>query len=118
MKHNKILTIGDKQYKVYLTSDDIERKRGLMGLDSISDDWGILFEYDTPNRYGIWMKDTKIPLDVVWIDENKIIITKKTLYPYTINVVYPENNCKYILEVNANTFDGKVGESILLENLQ
>ena len=118
MKYNKILTVGNKQYKVYFTDNFAERKKGLMDLKSIPNDWGILFHYDTSDYYGIWMKNTKIPLDVVWIDENKIIVDKKTLYPNVEIVSYPKNKSKYVLEVNANTFIGNIGENILLENVE
>ena len=117
MKYNKVLIIGNKKYKVYFTNNDTERKKGLMGLKKIPDDWGILFHWDNSDYYGIWMKNTEIPLDVIWIDENKTIVAKKTLYPNTKDVVYPTTKSKYILEVNANTFNGKVGENISLENV-
>tara|TARA_B100000287_G_scaffold253342_1_gene238037 strand:+ start:584 stop:937 length:354 start_codon:yes stop_codon:yes gene_type:complete len=117
MKYNKILIANNKQYKVYFTDDSNERKKGLMELENIPNDWGILFHYDIADYYGIWMKNTKIPLDVVWINENKIIVDKKTLYPNVEIVSYPKNKSKYILEVNANTFVGKIGENISLENI-
>lgn len=117
MIYNKILIVNDKKYNVYSTSDEVERKQGLMWLESIPNDWGILFNYDNPDYYGIWMKNTKIPLDIIWIDEHNRIVDIKTLNPNTETASYPKTKCKYILEVNANTFNGKIGEIISLENL-
>ena len=115
--YNKILTVGNKNYKVYVTSNRTEIKRGLMYIENIPNNWGILFHYKNPGFYGIWMKDTWIPLDVIWIDENKKIVDKKTLLPNTEIINYPKSKSKYILEVNGNTFDGEIGDSISLEDL-
>ena len=41
---------------------------------------GMLFIYNSEDYHWIWMKNTYIPLDVVWFDENKIVIHKQKLY--------------------------------------
>ena len=117
MTYNQILTINGKHYRIYSTSNKTEINKGLMYIKKIPRDWGILFNYKNPGYHGIWMKNTWIPLDVIWIDENKIIVDKKTLSPNTETINHPKSKSKYILEVNVNTFNGKVGESISLENL-
>ena len=117
MIYNSTLTINNKNYRTYSTSDNTEISKGLMHLEEIPDNWGILFNYKNSGYEGIWMKNTLIPLDVVWIDENKVIVDKKTLYPNTEIINYPKSQCKYILEVNANTFVGEIGEVVSMESL-
>ena len=117
MKYNKILKINTKQkYNVYSTSNINKIKKGLMDIEDIPDDWGILFCYDTSQYWGIWMKNTLIPLDIIWIDKYKTIVDKKTLLPKTENINYPKYKSKYVLEVKPGNFKGKIGDSISLED--
>ena len=116
MKYNKIINIGNQKYKVYMTSDDKEIEKGLMYVTKLDFDGGMLLSYEKPDNYGIWMKNVCIPLDIVWIDENNIVIEKKTLNMDIENpestITYIDKNSKYILEINANSFNGKVGDKV------
>ena len=56
------------------------------------------------------MKNTYIPLDVVWFDENKRVTFKKKLYPGDLTQITSPKKTKYILEVEADTFNGNIGD--------
>ncbi|MBX4216008.1 DUF192 domain-containing protein [Candidatus Parcubacteria bacterium] len=77
--------------------------QGLSGTPSMPKDAGMLFVFDTPDKYGFWMKDMNFPLDIIWLDElGKVIYMKKDALPSS----YPESfgpalPAKYVLEVNA-----------------
>ena len=116
MNYNQTLTIGDQKYNVYMTKDEKEIEKGLMYITKLDSDGGMLLSYETPDRYGVWMKNVCIPLDVVWISEENIILDKKTLQ---INLEDPESTItyidkksKYTLEVNAGSFKGEIGDSV------
>mgnify|MGYP003141358193 CR=1 FL=1 len=121
MKYNKILTIGSQKYKVYMTWDEKEIEKGLMYITELESDGGMLLSYEKPDNYGIWMKNVCIPLDIIWIDEENTIIENKTLQ---MNVEEPESTItyidkksKYILEVNAGSFKGKIGDKVTFDGV-
>jgi len=121
MKYNQILKIGNQKYKVYLTEDVKEIKKGLMYLTELESGGGMLLSYDEPNYYGVWMKNVCMPLDIIWISEEDIIIDKKTLYPNFENpestVTYIDKKSKYTLEVNANSFGGEIGDKVFFSEI-
>jgi len=54
---------------------DEERKTGLMNRSRLPEDEGMLFVYDTPREVYFWMKDTLIPLDIVFISEDRLVVS-------------------------------------------
>ena len=47
--------------------------RGMMYRDSLAPDRGMLFYHGAPGEYPYWMYQVKIPLDIIWLDRNKLI---------------------------------------------
>ncbi len=97
------VSINQHQIGVEIADEESERVIGLSERDSLPKDRGMLFIFDTPDYYGIWMKGMRFDLDIIWLDENYRIITivsglKPESYP---QVVQPDKPAKYVLEVNA-----------------
>lgn len=82
-----------------------ERRKGLQARKYLSKDRGMLFVFSESKKYSFWMKDTFIPLDIIWIDRNKRIVTViSDVLPCEIEqcpVYAPDNDALYVLEVNA-----------------
>lgn len=85
-----------------------KRERGLMFRDSLPLNQGMLFIFDENSFHGFWMKNTKIPLDIIWIDEDRVVVDVKT------NALPCKEDCKsmiskkkarYVLEVNSGFVD-------------
>lgn len=79
------------------------RERGLGGRTSIPSDYGMLFIFLKPDRYGFWMKNTLVPLDMFWLDGKGQVIwmaqnVATSSYP---NVFYPNAPARYVLETAA-----------------
>ena len=79
------------------------RELGLSGRPSMKDSEGLLFVFDTPGRYGFWMKDMLFNLDLIWINQDGIVVeiernASKDSYPKTFMNASPAS---YVLEVNA-----------------
>ncbi|MDD5347336.1 MAG: DUF192 domain-containing protein [Candidatus Omnitrophica bacterium] len=85
------------------------RARGLMFRDSLGKDEGMLFVFDEEAIYGFWMKNMKIPLDMIWLDGNKRVVDIKTRVPACSTVpcpsYIPRSPALYVLEVNAGFVD-------------
>jgi len=87
-----------------------ERETGLMNREYLTPTSGMLFVFDQAGIYNFWMKNTLIPLDMIWIDENnKIIFIKENAQPCKTEqceTFGPDEKAKYILEINGGLVGG------------
>jgi uncharacterized protein len=60
--------------RVEVADTDRARGRGLMFRDAVPENEGMLFVFDTPDRYGFWMKNVRAPLDIVWLDDQYRVV--------------------------------------------
>lgn len=96
------IEIGDKEYKVKQAKTEEEKTKGLQDIESLPENEGMLFYYDTPQDVAYWMKDTKIPLDIIFINEDEEVISVKHGKPLSEELL-EEDNVMYVLEVNQNS---------------
>jgi len=112
--------IGGQNVKVDLALTGAEQAQGLSGRQSLSENEGLLFVFNTPGNYPFWMKDMNFPIDMIWIDENmKVIYIQKDAtpesYPATYGPIQSDKTTKYVLEVSAGFADKnnlKIGDSV------
>lgn len=67
------LLIDGSTYKVALADEGVEQNRGLAGCRSIPEKSGMYFPYERPQVVAFWMKKMEIPIDIIWIADNKVI---------------------------------------------
>mgnify|MGYP001569390567 FL=1 len=99
---------------VEVADNDEERMQGLMFRESLGENSGMLFVFDNKAKYAFWMKNTLIPLDVIFIDENFNIVDIIYAVPCKEDPCeryIPKKESLYVLEVNGN-FTIKNGISI------
>jgi uncharacterized membrane protein (UPF0127 family) len=60
-------TTGEHRFTVEIAATPEQQARGLMYRRSLADDRGMVFPYDPPQAVGFWMKNTLIPLDILFI---------------------------------------------------
>jgi hypothetical protein len=69
-------------FKVEIADTPEKRRAGLMHRVSLPENQGMLFVFEKPGIYGFWMKNTLIPLDIIWLDENfKVVYIKENVQP-------------------------------------
>ncbi len=89
--------------RVEVAESGEEKTQGLSGRNCLDPDSGMLFTYDHSGDYCFWMKDMKFAIDIVWLDDEKKVVTiKDGVHPDT----YPQSFCpdrpaRYIVEVAA-----------------
>lgn len=99
---------GQECFSVELALTPEQQARGLMNRTHLDPDKGMLFVFAQEGIYGFWMKDTLIPLDMVWMDSNgTVVFIAKGEQPcgMVCPTINPGAEAKYVLEVNAGTAD-------------
>lgn len=96
------IAVGDKEYLVEEAKTEEEREKGLMGIENLPKDVGMLFYHNKPSNIVYWMKDTPIPLDIVYIGEDKKVISVNKGKPFSEDLI-PGKDVMYVLEVNAKS---------------
>lgn len=96
-------------FDVELAQTVEERTQGLMLRERLDPDKGILFAYKEEGKHPFWMKNTLIPLDIIWINkEKKVIFIGQNIQPCKAEpcpVISPNVKAKYVLELNAQTVE-------------
>ena len=100
---------GAKCLYVELAVTPEERSRGLMFREHLDPDKGMLFIYPDEGVHSFWMKNTLIPLDMVWINGNREVISiSKDVQPCQTSQcpqIGPGEKVQYVLELNGGTSD-------------
>ncbi len=79
-----------------------ERIQGLMNRYFLPDTGGMLFVFEAPRQLSFWMKDTYLPLDIIFIDDNQNIIEiRENMAPLNTMPIWSRSPARYALEVNA-----------------
>ena len=94
-----------------------ERRTGLMYRKKLLNNEGMLFIFPREKIIQLWMKNTYIPLDVIFISENKVIVDiKKNMEKLSETIVKSKVKSRYALEFNAgliNKLNIEIGDKVL-----
>lgn len=97
-----IVNIGNKTYNCQLAKTEEEHKQGLMNVEYLAPDEGMLFEFKKESTYEFWMKNTSLDLTQISINSDDEVEYVYQAIPNDETLI-PFNNCKYLLEVNRTT---------------
>ena len=90
---------------------------GLSHRDNLELDRGMLFLFDSVSIYPFWMKDTKIPLDIIWLHDH-VVVDQTSLNPQTGDLIpqyTPTQPANAVLELNRNSIENhkiRVGSTL------
>ena len=107
--------INGEEYIVEMARSAKQRRHGLMFRDQLNKRHGMLFIYSKTGDHQIWMKNTLIPLTVIWLDKNSLVIGVKKLTPCSSDpcpIYGVSKPSKYILELNNTNHGLKPGFKI------
>ena len=94
----------DQCIEVEVALKDKERMLGLMFRSSLDENKGMLFVFPEPKRYAFWMKNTLIPLDMIWLSPSRQVVDiKENVPPCKADpcpTYGPEGDASFVLEVN------------------
>ena len=98
--------LGGKRYTVETATTDAQRERGLMFRDQLAADHGMLFVHDREAPQAYWMKNTHIPLDILYFDNaRRLVSQQRDVPPCSLGDACPpypsQAPARYVLELNA-----------------
>lgn len=103
-------------YDIEIAETDYETQTGLMYRDSMKKNEAMLFVFPTIEYHSFYMKNTKIPLDILFIDEEyRIVNIKENAQPFDESGISSGAPIKYVLEVNggqSQLYGIQVGDQI------
>ena len=107
---------GEQVFKVEVVREEKERNRGLMYRKHLADNRGMLFHYDPAQDVAFWMKNTYIPLDIIFIGADGTIITiAANTTPLSLDRIPSNGVTRGVLEINggfAEKLGIKVGDRV------
>jgi uncharacterized membrane protein (UPF0127 family) len=121
-KEVKGVVVGNKEYQLEIVTSPEDLKKGLAKFEDIEDNQGMLFVFDTPGRWSIWMKDMKFNIDIIFLNEEKEVVTmfRNVKFENHENVFMyrkyiPDFDSKYVIELKEGEIEKnkiKIGDKI------
>ncbi len=119
------IKLDEHVLEVQIADTEPRRVRGLMFQEQLPYDQGMIFVFEGPGFYSLWMLNMQFPLDMIWFDsDGKVVYIDKNVPPCksaleTVTCTTnnsAENEAKYILEVTAGFVDEfEITEDSILE---
>ena len=95
------MAIGKSDFTLEVADNAAKREQGLMQRDSMPSSHGMIFVFPDETDRAFWMKNTRIPLDIVFLDHNGKIVSLATMKPYDLSNTPSNGPAKYAIELNA-----------------
>lgn len=105
-------------FKVKIANKDSSREKGLMFIEKLPLNYGLLFVFEEEKIVRMWMKNTLIPLDMLFIDqEGKIVRIARSTKPLSRDIISSKYKVKSVLEINsdlAKKYKIRIGDKLKL----
>ena len=116
-------TIGEHKFAIEVVRDAKAQQIGLIKYNGIKDDQGMLFLFTQPGRYGFWMRNMKFPIDIIFINGEKVVSLVENVKPVNQNepnppIYSPSAPADKVLEINAGLvkkYSIKQGDTVKFE---
>ena len=108
------LKIGDVGYMTQIARTNEARANGLSNRESLCKECAMAFVFDTPGQYGVWMKDMRFPLDILWVRNGKVVHKEGNVSEQRKDVMKPNVDAELVIETNPNS-ETKVGDEVQMD---
>ncbi len=120
----ELIKIDNTTIKVEIADTPTKRSKGLSGRERLASDSGMLFIFETLDTHRFWMKGMLIPLDIIWIKDNRVVdlvinasAPKVNISDQELTIYQPREPVNNVLEVNGgfvNQHKIAIGDTIIL----
>jgi len=111
-----VTSTGEHAIEVELADTPETRETGLMNRSQMATDHGMLFDFGETRPVAMWMKNTLIPLDMLFMDERgRIVNIAANAKPYALDIIPSSGPVRYVLEINggaAARYGAKPGDRL------
>ena len=108
------------EFSVLIAESNKDRRQGLMHIEFLEENQGMLFVFNPPRRVSMWMRNTPMPLDILFINRNgKIINIEENTTPYSTKALSSGGTIYWVLEINgglAKKMGIKAGDLVVLDS--
>ena len=109
-----MIKVNDTEYIVKEARTEEQKRKGLQGVEHLPENEGMLFYYDPPETVSMWMKDVKIPLDIIFFNEDQEATLVHKGIPNDKKLITMPDTA-FVLELNENS-GIKVGDYLELND--
>lgn len=95
--------MGEQRFTIEIADEEAERSAGLMFRTEMNDDHGMLFVFERARRVAFWMKNTPMPLDLVFIGDDGRVAAILPGEPFSTAPISPNADVRFVLELKAGT---------------
>ena len=98
-----IPTVSLAEFSIEVADTGEARTQGLSGREEVPERFGMLFVFPEAGRYGFWMKDMRVAIDIIWLAEDGTVLAideavSPETYPHSF---YPPQPVRFVLETKA-----------------
>ena len=114
-------TINGSNFTVWVADTDMKREQGLQGVTDLEDGTGMVFTFSSSVVPTMWMKNTLVPLDIVWIDDALVVDITENVQPELgvpgalLKKYSPSDTVDQVLELPAGSVQAnglEIGDSV------
>jgi len=124
-KKTPTITINNQTFELRVANTQKEREIGLSETKSLPQNQGMIFIFEKPDYYSFWMKNMKIPIDIIYINKDEIVTIQGNVQPPKSSIespiIYtPLKPSDKVLEINAGLskkYNFKNGDKVSSQNL-
>jgi uncharacterized membrane protein (UPF0127 family) len=110
------------EFRVVIAKSNKERRQGLMHIEFMEENEGMVFIFDPPRKVSMWMRNTPMTLDMIFINKDGEIITiENSATPYSTKGIPSNGSIKWVLEINGGLSERlniKTGDSVKLNTIE
>lgn len=113
------MKIGDRTFTLEVADNERDRQKGLMERDALPEDRGMIFVFPREAPLSFWMKNTRIPLDIIYVDSKGKVVSIKQMKPYDRNSTPSDAPAMFAIELNRGTAEKlklQPGATLILPN--
>jgi uncharacterized protein len=94
------MKLGSRDFTLEVADNDQSREIGLMYRDSMADDHGMIFVFPEASVQNFWMENTRIPLDIAFVDAGGTVVSVKSMLPLDRRLTCSDKPAKYAIEMS------------------